>query len=103
MTHLELDDVITFHRHYLNSEPGSFWSEVLKFYLEDKGVFTFNLGRDPGMYYKGFVKIGCSGMYLNWWLMEYEDMGKAYNYSEVDLFWYGWMLHALAGKEFNRG
>ena len=53
--------------------------------LEDTSIISANLGRHFAFFHEGYLKIGCKGENLEWWLKKYKEVGKENSYSKFDL------------------
>ena len=73
-------------------------------YLSDTEVYTLSLGKHfvfahfGNQYDEGsYVKIGCEGHSLKYWLENYEDFGEQYKYTNKEIEIYEMMLNLLEG------
>lgn len=67
--------------------------------ISGTGIYSFQLDRDFGVYYKKdeqiIVKIGCEEHDLTYWLKHYEEIGKFNRYSDKEIRMYGIQLRAI--------
>ena len=77
-------------------------ADLLGARLANTGVYSFTLGRAFGFAHFGdqydegsYVRIGCKGYSLDYWLEYYEDIGFKYHYSPAEIKRYGAMLNLL--------
>lgn len=63
--------------------------------LENTYVYSFTLGKHFGFYHEGYVKIGCKGYRLDYWLEHVEEIGEANGYTQNEIFRYKAQLTAL--------
>ena len=71
-------------------------------YLTNTCIFTFTLGAHSGFAHFGdqyeggsYVKIGCRGYNLEYWLENYKEIGESNGYTDKQIKDYGIQLKAL--------
>src|ERR1700723_1951499 len=55
----------------------------------DIPLLCFQSNRNFGYCYDGIIQIGCKGMLIDEWLEKYQEIGKEYDYSELEIEIYG--------------
>lgn len=73
-------------------------SDLISANLVNTCVISATLGKHFAFYHEGYLKIGCESNTLEWWLENYERMGKEANYSDQDIKMYGWFIKGLKGE-----
>ena len=66
--------------------------------LEFTGLFSFTAGLHFGFYvpWQRYLKIGCIGESLEWWLENYEAAGAKNDYSAQEITRYGSLIRMIA-------
>lgn len=64
---------------------------------QSTNIYTFQLTRHFGYYHEGYVRIGCEGRSLSYWLKHYKKIAKKHGYSDSKTKVYGIMFKALKG------
>lgn len=67
--------------------------------LENTSVISGTLGKHFYFYHEGYLKIGCKGYDLEYWLNNYKSIGKQAEYSKRETHDYGCLIKFLYERE----
>lgn len=63
--------------------------------LYNTSVITFQLGKHFGFYHEGYLKIGCKGHSLEYWIYHVETIGKQHNYTPQEIARYKFIINNI--------
>jgi len=63
--------------------------------LFNTSILSFQLGKHFAFYHEGYLKIGCQGHSLEYWVENVNEIGKDNNYSESEIRRYTIFINSL--------